>query len=68
MRAGEERCGRDRDCCVTPGTIAAEMVGPPAPLVAITLDHLSGQFVARLEPGQMARSAPAPASYRPIPR
>jgi hypothetical protein len=53
---------------VTSGTIAAEMVRPLAPLVAITLDHLSGQFVARLEPGQMARSAPAPASCRPIPR
>jgi hypothetical protein len=68
MRAGETRRGRDRDCCVTSGTIAAEMVGPLAPLVAITLDHLSGQLVARLEPGKMARSAPAPASCRSIPR
>lgn len=41
--------------CVTPGTIAAEMVGPLAPPVPITLAHPSGQLVVRLEPGPVAR-------------
>lgn len=41
--------------CVTPGTIAAEMVGPLAPPLPITLAHPSGQLVVRLEPGPVAR-------------
>lgn len=41
--------------CVTPGTIAAEMVGPLALPVPITLAHPSGQLVLRLEPGPIAR-------------
>lgn len=41
--------------CLTPGTIAAEMVGPLAPPVPITLIHPSGQLVVRLEPGPVAR-------------
>ena len=41
--------------CVTPGTIAAEMVGPLVPPVPITLAHPSGQLVVRLEPGSIAR-------------
>ncbi|MBC9879004.1 4-oxalomesaconate tautomerase [Bradyrhizobium sp. INPA01-394B] len=41
--------------CVTSGTIAAEMVGPLAPPVPITLAHPSGQLVVRLEPGPVAR-------------
>lgn len=41
--------------CVTPGTIAAEMVGPLAPPVPITLAHPSGELVVRLEPGPVAR-------------
>lgn len=41
--------------CVTPGTIAAEMVGPLVPPVPITLAHPSGQLVVRLEPGPVAR-------------
>jgi 2-methylaconitate cis-trans-isomerase PrpF len=41
--------------CVTPGTIAAEMVGLLALPVPITLAHPSGQLVVRLEPGPVAR-------------
>lgn len=41
--------------CVTPGTIAAEIVGPLAPPVPITLAHPSGQLVVRLEPGPVAQ-------------
>jgi 2-methylaconitate cis-trans-isomerase PrpF len=41
--------------CVTSGTIAAEMVGPLAPPVPITLAHPSGQLVVRPEPGPVAR-------------
>lgn len=41
--------------CVTSGTIAAEMIGPLAPPVPITLAHPSGQLVVRLEPGPVAR-------------
>jgi 2-methylaconitate cis-trans-isomerase PrpF len=41
--------------CVTPGTIAAEMVGPLALPAPVTLAHPSGQLVVRLEPGPIAR-------------
>lgn len=41
--------------CVTPGTIAAAMVGPLALPVPITLAHPSGQLIVRLEPGPVAR-------------
>lgn len=41
--------------CVTPGTIAAEMVGPLALPVPITLAHPSGRLVVRLEPGPVAQ-------------
>ena len=50
--------------CVTPGTIAAEMVGPLAPPVSITLGHPSGQLVVRLEPGRMPGAADSPADLR----
>ncbi|MGX4769505.1 4-oxalomesaconate tautomerase [Bradyrhizobium guangdongense] len=41
--------------CLTSGTIAAEMVGPLAAPVPITLAHPSGQLLVRLEPGPVAR-------------
>jgi 2-methylaconitate cis-trans-isomerase PrpF len=37
--------------CVTPGTIAASLVGPADLPTDITLEHPSGRIVVRLEPG-----------------
>src|SRR3954462_11063453 len=38
--------------CVTPGTIAASMVGPIALPGDITIEHPSGRIAVRLEPDQ----------------
>ena len=40
--------------CLTPGTIAAQIVGPQPLPTAITLAHPSGRLVVRMEPGPVA--------------